>query len=71
LRNFAPGSERDDVEDEVLLIDPTEPRVRRGGGFPYGAPMMRSAHRGPKTSLPANRRDNVGFRIARTLREER
>jgi hypothetical protein len=59
---------RDDVEDDVLRVSDAEARVRRGGGFPYEAAMMRSAHRGPATSMPTNRRDNLGFRVARTYR---
>jgi len=43
-------------------------RTRRGGAFPYEAAMARSAARGTITSLPTNRRDNVGFRVARTIR---
>jgi hypothetical protein len=33
--------------------------------------MSRSAARGTVTSVPANRRDNVGFRVARTMRVAR
>ncbi len=66
MRAFEPGSVREDVEDEVLRITDTLALVRRGGGFSYGAAFMRSAHRGPTTAVPTNRRDNVGFRVART-----
>jgi formylglycine-generating enzyme required for sulfatase activity len=58
----------EDIEDTVLVITDGEARVRRGGAFPYGATFQRSAHRGPTTALPTNRRDNVGFRVARTYR---
>ena len=34
----------------------------------YGAAFQRSATRGPVGSFPHTRRDNVGFRIARTVR---
>ena len=57
---------RVDDEDTMLVIMDATPRVRRGGGFSYEAAMMRSAHRGPTTAVPTNRRDNVGFRVART-----
>jgi formylglycine-generating enzyme required for sulfatase activity len=42
--------------------------VRRGGSFSYGKDVMRSAHRGALNYFPNQRRDNVGFRIARTLK---
>lgn len=56
-----------DVEEDVRVITDSVPRVRRGGGFPYEAAMMRSAARGTITALPFQRRDNVGFRVARTI----
>ena len=63
-----PASDRvvNDVEDQVSEVSDTQARVRRGGGFPYEAAMMRSAARGTRTAFPYLRRDNVGFRIART-----
>lgn len=66
LRTFEPGVAREDVEDDVLRITDTMALVRRGGSFSYEAAMMRSAHRGPMTAFPTNRRDTVGFRVART-----
>jgi formylglycine-generating enzyme required for sulfatase activity len=57
-----------DVEDDILVVSDSAGRVRRGGGFPYEAAMMRSAARGTVTAFPFQRRDNVGFRIARTVR---
>ena len=57
-----------DVEDDVLVVSDSTARVRRGGGFPYEAAMMRSAARGTVTAFPFLRRDNVGFRVARTIR---
>ena len=57
-----------DVEDEILVVSDSAARVRRGGGFPYEAAMMRSAARGTVTAFPFLRRDNVGFRVARTIR---
>lgn len=57
-----------DVEDSELVVSDSVARVRRGGGFPYEAAMMRSAARGTVTAFPYLRRDNVGFRVARTIR---
>jgi formylglycine-generating enzyme required for sulfatase activity len=62
------GEIRDDAEDQVLVVTDSTARPRRGGGFPYGAAAMRSAGRGTINAFPTTRRDNVGFRIARTLR---
>jgi formylglycine-generating enzyme required for sulfatase activity len=64
---YAAGSVHLDVEDDVLVVSDSSARVRRGGGFPYEAAMMRSAARGTVTSFPFQRRDNVGFRVARTI----
>ena len=58
----------EDREDVVLTIDDQHARTRRGGSFAYGAYTMRSAHRGDVTYFPQQRRDNVGFRVARTVR---
>jgi formylglycine-generating enzyme required for sulfatase activity len=68
MRTFEPGSVRDDIEDDVRRITDALALVRRGGSFSYEAAMMRSAHRGPITAFPTNRRDTVGFRVARTYR---
>jgi formylglycine-generating enzyme required for sulfatase activity len=57
-----------DVEDDVLVVSDSTPRIRRSGGFPYEAAAMRSAARGTRNALPHQRRDNVGFRVARTIR---
>ncbi len=57
----------DDSEDPLLTVTDTQCRSRRGGAFPYGAPFQRAANRGTLGACPAVRRDNVGFRIARTL----
>jgi formylglycine-generating enzyme required for sulfatase activity len=62
------GQLRHDREDSVLVVRDEDARIRRGGAFPYGAAFARSAARGTVNSLPTNRRDNVGFRIARTVR---
>ena len=58
----------EDREDAVLTVDDQHARTRRGGSFAYGAYTMRSAHRGDTTYFPNQRRDNVGFRVARTVR---
>ena len=58
----------EDREAAVLRVSDRDARTRRGGAFPYGAAFARSASRGPVTSLPTNRRDNLGFRVARTVR---
>ena len=58
---------REDIEDAQLVVDDTTARPRRGGSFPYGAAFMRSANRGTVGARPTTRRDNVGFRIARTV----
>jgi formylglycine-generating enzyme required for sulfatase activity len=62
------GDVRKDVEDVVRQVSDTDARTRRGGAFPYEAAMERSAERGTIGALPTTRRDNVGFRIARTIR---
>jgi formylglycine-generating enzyme required for sulfatase activity len=58
----------EDREDAVLTVDDQQARTRRGGSFAYGAYTARSAHRGDITYFPNQRRDNVGFRVARTVR---
>jgi formylglycine-generating enzyme required for sulfatase activity len=68
MQQYPESAIRDDVEDTVLSVSDSEARARRGGGFPYEAAMMRSAARGTKTAFPMLRRDNVGFRVARTYR---
>ena len=59
-----------DVEDEVLRVSNDVPRTRRGGSFAYESFAARSAHRGDTTYFPNQTRDNVGFRIARTMSAE-
>jgi len=66
--SYPSGGVQVDVEDDMLVISDSVARVRRGGGFPYEAAMMRSAARGTVNALPFQRRDNVGFRVARTIR---
>ena len=68
VERFQTADVTEDREDPVLRVSDRDARTRRGGAFPYGAVFARSALRGPVTSFPTTRRDNVGFRIARTLR---
>jgi formylglycine-generating enzyme required for sulfatase activity len=67
VERFQTADVTEDREDSVLRVSARDARTRRGGSFPYGAAFQRSATRGPVTSFPATRRDNVGFRIARTV----
>lgn len=59
-----------DNEGRLLTVkDVGTPRPRRGGSFSYGANFMRCAHRGTTGGYsPNERRDSVGFRVARTVR---
>jgi len=68
VERYQNATVNEDREDVVLRVVDQDARTRRGGAFPYEAAMARSAARGTITSLPTNRRDNVGFRVARTLR---
>lgn len=68
LREYSAGQARDDNEDTIRVVSDQVARTRRGGGFPYEAAMMRSAERDTKNAFPLLRRDNVGFRVARTWR---
>jgi formylglycine-generating enzyme required for sulfatase activity len=57
----------EDSEDTLRIVKDTRCQSRRGGAFPYGAAFQRAANRDTLGACPAVRRDNVGFRIARTL----
>ncbi len=57
---------RVDTEDAIRIVSAQHPRPRRGGSYSYEAPFLRSAHRG--RYIPDERRDSVGFRVARTIR---
>jgi formylglycine-generating enzyme required for sulfatase activity len=65
--NYTSGKSSDENTEDIIITD-TVPMVRRGGSYSYGKDVMRSAHRGAAQYLPNQRRDNVGFRIARTIR---
>jgi len=57
----------DDIEDRTLRVSNDVARTRRGGSFAYEWFTVRSAHRGDVTYFPNQTRDNVGFRVARTM----
>jgi hypothetical protein len=56
-----------DMEDTELVITNDVARTRRGGSWSYDKETTRSAHRGATTYFPDQRRDSVGFRVARTV----
>ena len=59
---------RIDDEDTVLVVSDSTPRIRRGGSWSYDKETTRSAHRGaPGGYRPGDRKDSVGFRVARTI----
>ena len=69
VSSMQPTPARLDIEDTVLVVNDQQWRMRRGGSFSYDSSVMRSAHRGrPDGYAPNERRDSVGFRIARTYR---
>jgi formylglycine-generating enzyme required for sulfatase activity len=57
---------REDTEDAVLIVSKDYERPRRGGSYSYPADFLRSAYR--NHYIPDERRDSVGFRVARTIR---
>ena len=63
----ADGRITEDVEDSTLRVTNDIARTRRGGSFAYEWMTVRSAHRGDVTYFPNQTRDNVGFRVARTM----
>jgi formylglycine-generating enzyme required for sulfatase activity len=58
---------RIDREDSIPIVSAQYKRPRRGASYAYEAPFLRAAHRG--SYVPDERRDNVGFRIVRTIAE--
>jgi formylglycine-generating enzyme required for sulfatase activity len=56
-----------DTEDAALVVTNEIARTRRGGSWSYDKETTRSAHRGALTYFPDQRRDSVGFRVARTI----
>ena len=71
----SPPSERGHAREEtphrvrilVRRVSNDVARTRRGGSFAYEWFTVRSAHRGDVTYFPNQIRDNVGFRVARTM----
>jgi formylglycine-generating enzyme required for sulfatase activity len=61
------GNATDDVED-MSSLSAIDSRVLRGGSFFFQAVDARSANR--LSYVPSNRLNNVGFRVARTVRDE-
>jgi formylglycine-generating enzyme required for sulfatase activity len=61
------NSVTEDVEDGLLRVSNEVARTRRGGSFAYAWFTTRSAHRSDTTYFPNQTRDNVGFRVARTM----
>ena len=61
------GRVSEDLEDDVRHVSNDAARTRRGGSFAYEWFTLRSAHRGDTTYFPDQTRDNVGFRVARTI----
>jgi formylglycine-generating enzyme required for sulfatase activity len=68
ITTYAANTVHHDVEDELLVVTDSAARSRRGGAYSYEAAMARSAARGTVSAFPYLRRDNVGFRVARTIR---
>ena len=63
-----PGRITMDTEDTAALVVTNQiARTRRGGSWSYDIETTRSAHRGASTYFPDQRRDSVGFRVARTI----
>jgi len=58
-----------DEPTKNILITDSVAMIKRGGSFSYDKETMRSAHRGALNYFPNQRRDNVGFRIAKTMGE--
>jgi len=55
-----------DDEDTVSIVSKEYKRSRKGGSYTYNADFLRSAYRNDGY-IPDERRDNVGFRLARTM----
>lgn len=64
--DYIVGASIDQANEDFVINDSTV-LVRRGGSFAYSKEEMRSAHRGANGYLPNQRRDNVGFRIVKTI----
>ena len=64
--DYKVGASADETGENITITDSIA-MIRRGGSFAYSKKEMRSAHRGAKNYFPNQRRDNVGFRIAKTI----
>jgi len=64
--DYEPGLSIDEPAEKTTITDSVA-MVRRGGSFAYSKKEMRSAHRGATNYFPNQRRDNVGFRVAKTV----
>lgn len=63
------GAVSTDDEDTTRIVSDDTPRIRRGGSWSYDKETTRSAHRGsPGGYRPGDRKDSVGFRVARTVK---
>jgi formylglycine-generating enzyme required for sulfatase activity len=65
FKQYDQDSKQEDQVDPVRTVSKEYERLRRGGSFTYAADFLRSAHR--NHYVPDERRDSVGFRIARTV----
>jgi formylglycine-generating enzyme required for sulfatase activity len=59
-----------DLEDSVLVVSKDYKRPRKGGSYTYSADFLRSSYRN-EGYIPDERRDSVGFRIARTIKKKK
>lgn len=55
-----------DNQDTVSIVSKDYKRSRKGGSYTYNADYLRSAYRNDGY-IPNERRDSVGFRIARAM----
>lgn len=58
---------QDEPASNIRITDSLK-MVRRGGSYSYDHETTRSAHRGAPYYLANQRRDSVGFRVARTIK---
>ena len=64
--DYESGQSIDEPTEKIVITDSVA-MIRRGGSFAYSKKEMRSAHRGATNYFPNQRRDNVGFRVAKTV----
>jgi len=62
-----PAKKSIDEAGSTFIVTDSIAFVRRGGSYAYGSETTRSAHRGAINYFPNQRRDGVGFRIAKTI----